>query len=204
MTIPSFKKGSKLWAADLQSLADAVRANRVLPGAGIRITGGLNGTTVAADIPRSGADAAARHPFQLVVTTDPADKSDNPAPKIRVRPSTLAGGSSTDLGFSEGDDPGYYLDPAQGVLVGGITFNTGTGEITSRWLEIKGEFPNPDEVADGTDYVEIGSVAWNNAKQAWIVSNSRYGPIEATICRNWFAAEAPYFGVNWITSQPQL
>ncbi|MEI6073829.1 MAG: hypothetical protein WCS31_18760, partial [Verrucomicrobiae bacterium] len=52
MTIPSFKKGDKLWAADLQSLADAVRANRVLPGAGIRITGSPNGTTVAANIPR--------------------------------------------------------------------------------------------------------------------------------------------------------
>jgi len=53
MTIPSFKKGDKLWAADLQSLADAVRANRVLPGAGIRITGSPNGTTVAANIPRA-------------------------------------------------------------------------------------------------------------------------------------------------------
>ena len=52
MTIPTFKKGDKLWAADLQTLADAVRANRVLPGAGIRITGGPNGTTVAANIPR--------------------------------------------------------------------------------------------------------------------------------------------------------
>ena len=52
MTIPSFKKGGKLLAADLQSLADAVRANRILPGAGIRITGSPNGTTVAANIPK--------------------------------------------------------------------------------------------------------------------------------------------------------
>jgi hypothetical protein len=52
MTIPTFKKGKKLLAADLQTLADAVRANRILPGAGIRITGSPNGTTVAASIPR--------------------------------------------------------------------------------------------------------------------------------------------------------
>ncbi len=52
MTIPTFRKGQKLQAADLQALADAVRANRVLPGAGIRITGSPNGTTVAASIPR--------------------------------------------------------------------------------------------------------------------------------------------------------
>ncbi len=53
MQIPSFKKGDKLWAADLQSLADAVRANRVLPGVGIRITGSASGTTVAANVPRA-------------------------------------------------------------------------------------------------------------------------------------------------------
>ena len=196
MTIPSFRKGEKLKAADLQTLADAVRANRVLPGVGIRVTGSPNGTTVAANIPRSAADAATLQPFQLIVAIDPADTSDTPAPKIRVLPSTLAGGSSTDLGFSEGDDPAYYLEPSEGMLVGGITFDTATGAITSRWLEIKSEFPNTDE--DGTDYVEIGTVAWSSNKKAWVVSNSRYGPIAAQICRNWYAAEAPFFGVTWL------
>ncbi|MFZ4778238.1 MAG: hypothetical protein ACOYM3_22935 [Terrimicrobiaceae bacterium] len=62
MTIPTFKKGEKLRAADLQILADAVRANRILPGAGIRVTGSPNGTTVAANIPRAvGGGAASLH-----------------------------------------------------------------------------------------------------------------------------------------------
>lgn len=62
MTIPTFKKGDKLRAADLQILADAVRANRILPGTGIRVTGSPNGTTVAANIPRAvGVGAASLH-----------------------------------------------------------------------------------------------------------------------------------------------
>jgi len=73
MTIPSFKKGGKLWAADLQSLADAVRANRVLPGAGIRITGSPNGTTVAvAPGGVAGVSGTSVHPFKVVVAKNDA------------------------------------------------------------------------------------------------------------------------------------
>jgi len=68
VTIPSFRKGEKLKAADLQTLADAVRANRVLPGAGIRITGSPNGTTVAvAPGGMAGASGLSIHPFKVVV-----------------------------------------------------------------------------------------------------------------------------------------
>ena len=151
--------------------------------------------------PRASEDAVKSRqepkPFQLIVATDSADTSVPPAPKIRVVPSTLVGGSSTDLGFSEGDDPPYLLDPSEGVLIGGFTWDDSTGEITSRWLEIQS--PVPDS-STGTSYVEIGTVHWvaddSDAGGYWTVSNSRYGPINATICRNWFAAEAPYYGVN--------
>jgi len=51
--LPSFKKGQKLSALDLQTLTDAVRANRLLPGNGIRIAQSPNGTTIAA-VPPSG------------------------------------------------------------------------------------------------------------------------------------------------------
>jgi hypothetical protein len=116
---------------------------------------------------------------------------------IRVVSSTLAGGSSADLGFALGDEPPYLLAPSAGVLIGGITFGPTTGLIATRWLEIQAIFPDPSGVPDGTDYVEIGTVAWDAANEVWTVSNSRYGPINITICRNWFAAEAPFYSVTW-------
>jgi hypothetical protein len=87
MTIPSFKKGGKLWAADLQSLADAVRANRVLPGVGIRITGSPNGTTVAV-APGGGAGASGMsfHPFKVVVS-----KNDGQSVRVQVIFGTVNG-----------------------------------------------------------------------------------------------------------------
>jgi hypothetical protein len=145
--------------------------------------------------------SASFKPFQLIVTTDPGDTSVPPAPKIRVVPSTLAGGSSSDLGFSLGDDPEYYLYPSEGVLVGGITWDTSTGAISSRWLEILSEFPDPSGVPDGTDYVEIGTVHWvaddSEAGGHWTATNSRLGPINVQICRDWWAAEPPFFKANW-------
>ena len=72
MTIPSFRKGEKLKAADLQTLADAVRANRVLPGAGIRITGSPNGTTVAVVGGGAGAPGTTAHPFKVIVAKNDA------------------------------------------------------------------------------------------------------------------------------------
>jgi len=192
MTIPSFRKGDKLRAADLQLLADAVRANRVLPGTGIRITGSPNGTTVAVVVGRSAPPGSSSiQPFQLMVAST---EGENPTPCIRVAASTLAGGSSADLGFSEGDDPPYLLTPSKGVLVGGITIDGTTGDVTSRWLNIESTMPEDDGT---TFYVEIGTVTDGESPGTWIVSNSRYGPVFAQICRNWYAAEAPFFGVNW-------
>jgi len=65
MTIPSFRKGQILSASNLQELADAVRANRILPGVGVRITGSPNGTTVSADYPRAVSRGPMLHHLQI-------------------------------------------------------------------------------------------------------------------------------------------
>jgi hypothetical protein len=129
-------------------------------------------------------------PFQLATVN--TGTSESPNWKVRVHASTLAGGSSTDLGFAEGDDPPYLLTAEEGIVQGGITIDGSTGEVTSRWLEIVGGLSEGD---DSTFYVEIGTVAFEEG--VFTAANSRYGPITATICRNWFAAEAPYYGVTW-------
>jgi hypothetical protein len=175
-------------------LVESVQSAQLTAIVGGTIARTPNGTSLW--IRPADSAAAAVKPFQLIVTSSGGD------PKIRVIPSTLAGGSSTDVGFAAGDDPPYLLDPAEGVLVGGITWDPTVGPpITSRWLEIKDHFPTSDEVPDGTDYVEIGTVHWvaddSDAGGHWTVTNSRYGPINASICRIWFAAEPPFYGATF-------
>ena len=193
--LPTFAKGQKLKAADLQALVTAIRANRILPGTGIRVTGSPNGTTISANIPRASQSGGGKpQPFELLVASTGGE---SPEPRIRIMPSTLAGGSSTNLGFSEGDDPQYLLAPAEGHIVGGITIDS-SGEITSRWLEIKSDMP---ENTSDTFYVEIGTVGHASVGDtaSWVVSNSCYGPISVTVCRNWFAADPPFYSVTWFS-----
>jgi hypothetical protein len=66
------------------------------------------------------------------------------------------------------------------------------GDVTSRSLGFGNEMPA--NTAD-TFYVQIGS--YSTVDEKLTVQNSRYGPIDATICRNWFSSEAPYFGVTF-------
>lgn len=151
------------------------------------------GTTFNTRRKRGGGSQPTIRPLHLIVTTDPEDTSENPPKKIRVVASTIAGGSSTDVGFAEGDDPPYLLTPAIGVVQGGITVDS-SGNVTSRWIEIVSSLSADTE---DTFYVEIGTVGWDDEAETWLVSNSRYGPIGAQICRNWFTSP-PRYGVTFL------
>ena len=183
---------SKVLEAYLRSITPRSSSN-------ITIATGPGGTSFRALEPQRPSPPSATQgvqPLQLVVTTDPADTSTPPAPKIRVYASTVAGGASTDLGFAPGDTPAYYLTPRVGVVQAGITLDDSTGEITSRWIEIVSALTAD---TDTNHYVEIGAVSrtTSGGVTTWTAHNSRYGPINAQICRNWFAAESPYYGVTW-------
>lgn len=148
------------------------------------------GTSVIVAKVMLGGTPVSFKPLQLIVTSTGGG---SPTQALRVIPGTLAGGSSIDLGFAEGDTPPYLLTPSEGVFVGGITYDTSTREVTSRWLEILAEFPS--SISDGTAYVEIGTIALDSG--VWKVTNSRYGPITANICRIWHAGSAPFYEVTW-------
>ncbi len=196
MALPRFQRGGdlnkELTADKLNAIVDAVRECQLIPSSSLLIGKHPSGTSVEVRRQQGASQSDSYQQFQLVVMVDPADIVGGD--KIRVIPSTLAGGSSVDLGFSTGDRPGYYLDPSEGVLQGGITISATTGEITSRWLEIVGTL---SEDTDTSFFIEIGTVHYNTVAEAWECSNSRFGPINATVCRNWYASEAPYFGVSF-------
>lgn len=179
------------WAREVQK---CLRRLRLTPGPGIRISEGANSTAISADPKSGGKPVTPPRPFELRVETDPADTSENPPPKIRVYPSTLGGGSSEDLGFSLGDDPPFLLTPVEGVLQGRITINN-QGDVASRHVELVTQL---GEDTDTTYHVEIGTVASGDSPDQWIVSNSRFGPIGAQICRNWYAASEPFYGLTWL------
>lgn len=143
------------------------------------------------DTAESAASSTFR-PFQIVAFNNGTEES--PDWKIRIYSSTLAGGSSTDLGFSLGDDPPYLLSASSGIVQGRITIDS-EGNVTSRLLEIVGTL---SENTDTNFYVEIGTIAENN--ETFTTSNSRYGPIDANICRDWFS-NPPTYGVTFVGSE---
>jgi hypothetical protein len=183
----------ELSADRLNSILAEIKRNKPLPGRGITVRQTGQGTAIdlAASISRGGATSTTTaRPFQLSVVD--VSETETPEWKVRVLPSTLAGGSSTDLGFALADDPPYLLTASEGIVQGGITINT-SGQVTARWIEIVEEL---DAGNSTTAYVEIGTVQALEGG-GFSVSNSRYGPINANICRNWFSSP-PTYGVSWL------
>lgn len=136
----------------------------------------------------SGA-ASALKLFQLIATESGS------ANKIRVTRSLLAGAAPD--GFNEADDPPFLLSPSgtSGVVYAKITVaqnsGAGGGEISARSIEVDSTVPEDTD----TDYhLEIGTYSVED--DVLTVQNSIYGPIEATVCRNAWAAESPFYGVS--------
>ncbi len=187
----------ELSADRLNSILTEIRRNKPLPGRGITLRQTGQGTAIdlAASVPRGGGTSTTIRPFELAVVN--VSETQTPAWKIRVYPSTLAGGSSTDVGFELADEPPFLLDADEGVVQGGITVNA-EGVVTDRWIEIANTL-NPDTETDF--YVEIGTVQQLPQNRV-AVTNSRYGPIDANICRDWFT-NPPTYGVTFISGNEE-
>jgi hypothetical protein len=183
----------ELSADRLNTILQEIKRNKPKGERGITVRQDGTGTYIglAASLPRGGGTSTTTaRPFQLSVVD--VSETETPEWKVRVLPSTLAGGSSTDIGFALADDPPYLLTASEGIVQGGITINT-SGQVTARWIEIVEEL---DAGSATTAYVEIGTVQALEGG-GFSVSNSRYGPINANICRNWFSSP-PTYGVSWL------
>jgi hypothetical protein len=185
----------ELSADRLNTILQEIKRNKPKGERGIAVRQDGTGTYIglAASLPRGGGGGTTTLPFQMSTVNE--GTSEAPAWKVRVFPSTLAGGSSTDLGFAMADNPPYLLTAKEGIVQGGITIDA-TGAVTSRWLEI---VETLTEDTDTEFYVEIGTVAEQDGN--FTVSNSRYGPIDANICRDWFS-NPPTYSVTFL-SGPQ-
>jgi hypothetical protein len=142
----------------------------------------------------SGGTASIR-PFELKIIN--TSQTQNPIWNIRIYPSTLVGGSSLDLGFSLGDDPPFLLDAEDGIVEGKITIDE-DGNVVDRTIQIVANL-SANTLTDF--YVEIGTVVQLQGG-GFSASNSRYGPIDANICRDWFT-NPPTYGVTFISGNEE-
>lgn len=132
------------------------------------------------------AGEIALKPFQLVYFVDDSD-----AHKVRVKYSTLVSEAPTS------PTPETNLDYIFSFTAGNkvyakLTINGTTGAATARILATAATVPTNTN----TEFHElIGSMIEIGDIKS--VTNTRYGPIAATICRNWFASAAPYYGVTF-------
>ena len=72
-----------------------------------------------------------------------------------------------------------------------VNINDETGEIVS--VAVSGGGATP-ESTDTSFYYALGYYEYNDGIPA--VINYACGSIDVTVCRNWFAVEAPFYGVN--------
>lgn len=165
------------------AVIDALNSLRILHFINGRVTWSQAGTVLAGVDPGSGSGGLGRlQPLQLVSATDDSGK------KVRVVGSTLAG--ELPDGMVEGDDPPFILTGISGTgfVYGKITFSESTGEVTGREIVKLSDEP-ADE--DGVIWVQVGS--WSvDEDEVLHLSNARYGPINATICRDWYTSPPKY------------
>lgn len=136
---------------------------------------------------------AALLPFELI-----SADTDSEA-KVRVVESTLAGDIPD--GFSPGDVPPFLLSVNDGDSVWGVITIDVSGEVAgpvvSRALDSGAVMPDDDPLT-GTFYVKIGTVVVSDSLKSSPV-NVRYGPIDGTGFRVWFA-NPKAFGFAWTGS----
>ena len=175
----------------LNRLRDFAAANKPLPGPACNVYRGTNGSLID-PIPApsaAGGEAVDLQPFELVYFR--VDDTH----KVRVKYSTLAGVAPTSPTPNDQDDWEFTFADGNKIY-GKVVVNQTTGAVSARTLHSAASVP-----ADtNTDFhVEIGTM-WQTGSGDSIrrgTTNARYGPIDATICRNWYASAAPYFGLNW-------
>lgn len=134
-----------------------------------------------------GGVSGSSQPFALVASGTPGDNV------LNVRESTIAGDSPS--GFTAGLMPLTIADSA-GVVYAKLTINGTTGAVTAVAVEKATTMPSATATVH---YEQLGSytVTGSGGSAVIAATNTRYGPVPATICRNWFAAEAPFYGVTF-------
>jgi len=111
--------------------------------------------------------------------------------KVNVSSALIAGQEPS--GFTEGSKE--FSVSSSGVIYAQITVNSTTGAITGRALNYGSSTP-ANTATVFHEQIGTYTVTGTGNARAVSVSNSRCGSVYVNICRNWYAATAPFYGVS--------
>jgi hypothetical protein len=113
---------------------------------------------------------------------------ENPQLQVWVNAGTIAGQQPS--GFSPTDGK-LIATGGSGNVWAEVNINQETGAIVSVAVEGGGNTPQNTDTAF---YYPLGYYEYG--AEGTVVSNFGCGSVDVTICRNWFAAESPFYGVT--------
>jgi len=124
----------------------------------------------------------------LGLYTKSVGTAENPQFQVWVYPGIVAGQLPSGMDPIEGKN---IANGGSGDVWAEVVVNQTTGSVTS--VNVTGGSNTPDN-SDTSFYLTLGYYEYNGDSSS--VSNYGCGSVDATICRNWFAAEAPFYGVT--------
>lgn len=115
-------------------------------------------------------------------------ESENAPEEVWISAGTIA--NQIPSGFTKTDGKNI-ANGGSGDVWGEVNINQETGEIVSVAVTGGGETP---EDSDTSFYYTLGHYEYGEDSPT--VTNYGCGSLDVTVCRNWFAAEAPFYGVT--------
>jgi hypothetical protein len=174
---PKKRPGNPILASDWNALIDALAARTPRPSSGMELTFSSGGFAYRAQKPPSSNAPPSCGSFRVFTRIDDGQTK----PTLIVGEGTAGKDaiSETDLGsLASNYGMKIYLQ---------VTFDGSDGTYESEVIAQPDEAQSDDE----TIYFLIGTVNDEGG-----ITQNACGPISILVCRNWFAAEAPFYGIT--------
>lgn len=126
----------------------------------------------------------------LALYTKAVGTPPNTTAQVWVGAGTIAGDLPSGFDPEEGKS---IANSGSGDVWAQVNINETTGEITSVAVAGGGSTPNNTNTSF---YYTLGYYEYSGNPPSPKVTNYGCGGIDVTVCRNWFAAEAPFYGVT--------
>jgi hypothetical protein len=180
MKLPSKKRpGNPILASDWNTLIDALAARTPQPGTGAELVFSSGGFTYRVR-KTSASDAGAASCANLkVFSSTPEGQT--------IKRLFVGVGSVGTVVFDEDEDLGPLDGNKEKLILAKITLDGQDGTYEAELVALA-DAPEPTETIS---YFLLGSVNKDGA-----ISQHGCGPVSVTVCRNWYASEAPYFGMT--------
>jgi hypothetical protein len=178
MRLPGKKRsGNPILASDWNMLIDALEARTPRPGMGVELVAMTGGFTYRVR-KSAGSDESATCGNLRVFSK---------SPEGQTTPHLFVGvGQVGNVIIDEDNDLGLIDSNKGKVVLAKVTLNGTDGTYEA---EIIAMADAPEPTATVVHFL-LGAVSDEGA-----VSQNACGPITVTVCRNWYAGEAPYFGI---------